>query len=126
VLGLGNSKLLREGAETQGVVIDVKRQMLTGGNFGDTYHITVRVQFDDGSSAETRQKLSASRAGKHFDAAIVPVRYDVADHSKIAVDVPALKALRASTLAEREGVRKERIARAEAEVQEENARGGPA
>lgn len=28
MLGLGNSKLLREGAETHGVVIDVKRQML--------------------------------------------------------------------------------------------------
>lgn len=40
MLGLGNSKLSREGAETDGVVIDVKRQMLAGGNFGATYHIT--------------------------------------------------------------------------------------
>jgi hypothetical protein len=124
VLGLGNSKLLREGAETHGVVIDVKRQLLTGGNFGDTYHIKVRVQFEDGSVAETRQKLSASKAGRHFGAAIVPVRYDAADHSKIAVDVPALEALQAVTLAEREAVRQERIARAEAEVRQETARGG--
>jgi hypothetical protein len=116
VLGLGNSKLLREGAETEGVVIDVKRQMVTGGNFGDTYHITVRVQFDDGSAAETKQKLSASKAGKHFDAAIVPVRYDAGDHSKIAVDVPALEALRAAALTERETARTERIARAQADV----------
>jgi hypothetical protein len=122
VLGLGNSKLLREGAETQGVVIDVKRQMVTGGNFGDTYHITVRVRFDDGSVAETKQKLSASKAGKHFAAAVVPVRYDVADHSKLAVDVPALEALRATTLAEREAVRKERIAQAEAEVGRDTCR----
>jgi hypothetical protein len=126
VLGLGNSKLVREGAETHGVVIDVKRQVVTGGNFGDTYHITVRVQFEDGSAAETRQKLSASKAGKHFDAAIVPVRYDAADHSKLAVDVPALEALRAATLAERETSRKERIARAEAEVGQETARGNDA
>ncbi len=116
MLGLGNSKLLREGAETHGVVIDVKRQMLAGGNFGDTYHIKVRVQFDDGLVAEITQKLSASKAGKHFSAAIVPVRYDAADHSKIAVDVPALIALRAVTLAERDAAHRERIARAEAEV----------
>jgi hypothetical protein len=124
VLGLGNSKLLREGAETHGVVIDVKRQVLTGGNFGDTYHIKVRVQFDDGSVAETRQKLSASKAGKHFGAAIVPVRYDARDHSRIVVDVPALEALRVATLAERETVRQERIARAEAEMGQETAPGG--
>jgi hypothetical protein len=116
MLGLGNSKLLREGAETHGVVIDVKRQMLAGGNFGDAYHITVRIQFDDGSVAEARQKLSAAKAGKHFSAAIVPVRYDAADHSKVAVDVPALEAFRAAAVAEREMARTERIARAEAEV----------
>jgi hypothetical protein len=33
VLGLGKSKLLREGAPTQGVVIETKRQVLQGGNF---------------------------------------------------------------------------------------------
>jgi hypothetical protein len=125
VLGRGHSKLLREGAETHGVIVDVERQMLQGGNFGDTYHITVRVKFDDGSTAETRQKLSGSKAGKYLAAAIVPVRYDAADHSKVAVDVPALEALRAATLAERDTAREQRIARAEAEVGQGTAQGSP-
>jgi hypothetical protein len=116
VLGIGKSKLLTTGALTDGVVIDVKRQLLAGGNFGDTYHVTVRVKFDDASTAETKQKLSGLKAGKHFDAAIVPVRYDAGDRSKIAVDVPALEADQRLKLAESEAARTARIERAETEA----------
>jgi hypothetical protein len=114
VLGLGKGKLLREGAEIQGVVVDVKRQLVEGGNYGDPYHVTVRVNFPDGSTAETKQKLGSFKTGNHFDGAIVPVRYDAEDHSKIEVDVPALEAQQTARIAEAETRRKDMIARSEA------------
>jgi hypothetical protein len=89
MFGKGKERLLQEGAVAQGVVIQNKATMTVTG-IDPKYHVKVRVKFDDGTSTEFKQALNAREVGRHFEGAVVPVRYDPADHSKIEIDVPAL------------------------------------
>jgi hypothetical protein len=104
----GKGKLLREGAEAQGVVIQNKGTMTVTGIAPD-YHVKVRVKFDDGTSTEFKQKLNAPTVGRQFEGAVVPVRYDPADHSKVEIDVPAITLQKV----DRAAVHQDAIARAE-------------
>jgi hypothetical protein len=54
--------------------------------------VRVGVSFDDGSTSESASKLDSYDVGKHREGDLVPVRCDPRDHSKIAIDVPALAA----------------------------------
>src|SRR5262249_620678 len=60
------------------------------GSFG----VKVRVKLPDGSTTEckTRWPLYPSDVGYLFEGSVVPVRYDPSDHSKVALDIPALEA----------------------------------
>jgi hypothetical protein len=88
----GKGKLLREGAEAQGLVIESIIATSGEGGTVDQYKVKVRVQFDDGSTAEISSKLFRHRVGYHYEGAILPIRYDAQDRSKIEIDVPRLEA----------------------------------
>jgi Short C-terminal domain len=100
----GKGKLLREGAEIDGVVADVSTHMVAAygatshGTVGNNYRVKVRVSFEDGSTAETSAGLHLDEVGLLNKGDAVPVRYDPADHSKVEIDVPALKARRDARL----------------------------
>jgi hypothetical protein len=88
----GKGKLLRDGAEAKGLVIESKIATSGEGGTVDKYDVRVRVQFDDGSTSEISSHLLRHKVGYHYEGAILPVRYDAQDRSKIEIDVPALEA----------------------------------
>jgi hypothetical protein len=108
MFGKGNAKLSEEGVQAQGVVVQHKGTTTTVGIAPD-YHVKVRMTFDDGTSTEFKQKLNARTVGRHFEGAVVPVRYDPADHSKVEIDVPALT----RPAVDRTALQQDAIARAE-------------
>lgn len=113
--------LLKHGAEIQGVVTSHKE--ISRDNFGSEldYSMHVKVRFPDGSETEIvhrwtkRTEVGSLRVGDK-----VPVRYDPEDHSKAVIDMPALEAAHAKTIAEAKATLKhydeERVAKAQAEI----------
>ena len=94
----GKSKLMRDGAEAQGVIVDSDAGMaLTAHN--STYRVTVRVHFDDGTTVDVERKLHTT-CGIHTEGFVVPVRYDAVDRSKIEIDEPVLEARQVANAAE--------------------------
>jgi len=87
MLGLGHKKLYKEGALTEGLV--VQRSDTTE---GINYHVTIRVKFPDGRTTEFKKWLDWHDVGQLLVGSVVPVRYDPSDHSKVVLDVPALEA----------------------------------
>ena len=88
----GKGKLLRDGAEAQGLVIESNIATSGQGGTVDRYEVKLRVQFDDGLTAEVSSKLLRHKVGYHYEGAILPIRYDAQDRSKIEIDVPKLEA----------------------------------
>jgi hypothetical protein len=93
----GKKKLYTEGAQAEGQVYGLTV-------YGDVYGpstsqgVKVRVKFPDGSVTEFEKgPLSASDVGYFTVGSVVPVRYDPADHSKVVLDIPALKEKQAQT-----------------------------
>lgn len=79
-----------------------------------SWHLELRVYFADGSTADVACHVDALRTGLAFsEGETVPVRYDAADHSKVAVDVPAMEA---SRKAAHDQAARDRIGRAEGEL----------
>ncbi len=86
----GKKKLYRDGAHAEGQVVGLTSYGLHGETSG--FGVKVRVKFPDGSMTEFEKgPLSASDVGQLYQGSVVPVRYDPADHSKVALDIPALK-----------------------------------
>jgi hypothetical protein len=110
---LGKGKLLREGVEAQGLVIESIIASSRDGGTVDKYKVKVRIQFDDGSTAEISSKLFRHKVGYHYEGAILPIRYDAQDRSKIEIDVPTLEARFEARTAE---VKAEAIERGEREL----------
>jgi hypothetical protein len=101
---------LREAARGRGAVVDSSQTVLYSGmgpiSEPFEYKRTIRVTFPDGSTNETQQSISLDQVQRFADrrtidcwsrlaertkiAAVVPVRYDEWDHSRIVMDVPAL------------------------------------
>jgi hypothetical protein len=86
------------------------------------YHVKVRVKFDDGSSVEFKQELNSEEVGRQNEGAILPVRYDPSDHSKITIDVPAI----AIVPIDRDARKAEAIARAEEQIAHTSGSGATA
>jgi hypothetical protein len=118
----GKHKLMRDGAHAKAAVILAKRSggvAMDGGYSSVGYHLELRVQFDDGSSSEVSCQVGGALTGtdlSFFEGDIVPVRYDPADHSKVAVDVPAMEAVRKKN---EDQLNREATDRAEAKLAEE-------
>jgi hypothetical protein len=81
----GSKKYLHDGAQVDGVLIrsDGGKVLV---NAASSYAVRVRVTFDDGTTAEFDTRLHTTSAGMRSMGAVVPVRYDPADRSKIGVD----------------------------------------
>jgi hypothetical protein len=80
------AKLYSEGAQTEGLVVhrsDTTERI--------NYRVTIRVKFPDGSTTEFKKWLDWHDVGQLYQGSVVPVRYDPTDHSKVALDVPALE-----------------------------------
>jgi hypothetical protein len=112
----GEKKLLREGIEARAVVLKADYRWNGMGGTHHLYRVELRVRFDDGSTAELHTKLDKDKVGEYEEADIVPVRYDASDHSKIAVDVPALEAEFQRSQANAEAEKASRIASSEAQL----------
>jgi hypothetical protein len=81
-------KLYRDGAETEGLVIKCWTENFEARDI----NIRVRVKFPDDSVTEIVQRgLLQPIVGDLYEGSVVPVRYDPSDHSKVVVDLPALK-----------------------------------
>src|SRR5438128_2183925 len=95
-------RLLREGAQGEAVIVHVEVDDFSGvGRGGDPYYdlrgwnVTVRVVFDDGSTAELERYVkNYEYPPKGFPALepgdTLPIRYDPNDHSRVEIDKPAL------------------------------------
>jgi hypothetical protein len=95
-----HKKLYTEGAQAEGQVIYFGWESSACWN----YHLTVRVKLPDGSSTEFKTgRINKDDYGTLFEGAVVPVRYDPSDHSKVALDLPALKARQAQGKAAEQG-----------------------
>jgi hypothetical protein len=117
----GKTKVLSTGMQATGVVFDrVGPRPTEGGGHVDTYRVTVRVRFDDGTTGDVRAKLHISEVGLHAVGAVVPVRFDPADHSKIEIDVPVLAARKQTA---RDESRQRSLDRAEAALREQPSAG---
>ncbi len=95
-----HKKLYTEGAQAEGQVIYFGWESSACWN----YHLTVRMKLPDGSSKEFKTgRINKDDYGTLFEGAVVPVRYDPTDHSKVALDLPALKARQAQSNAAEQG-----------------------
>jgi hypothetical protein len=85
----GSKKFLQDGAQVDGVLIQSDDGKVLV-NAASSYHVRVRVTFDDGTSSEFDSKLHTKTAGMRSVGSVVPVRYDVGDRSKIDIDADEL------------------------------------
>jgi hypothetical protein len=106
----GKSKLLRDGVQVMGRVTESNSTMAfaTGGAQG--YHVKLRVEFDDGTTAEIERKVHHG-LGVYNVGAVLPLRYDAKDRSKIELDEPALQAIADETRAQVKEIQQERAAK---------------
>lgn len=89
----GRGKKIREsGTEAKAVVLDNKMGGRTNNRGERHWKVQLRVQFDDGTTAETECSIWCKVGGQPSAGAIVPVRYDPDDRSKVEVDVEAMNA----------------------------------
>jgi hypothetical protein len=112
----GEKKLLREGVEARAVALKADYRWNGMGGTHHIYRVELRVRFDDDSTTELHTKLDNDKVGEYDEADIIPVRYDASDHSKIAVDVPALEAKFQRSQANAEAKKASRIASTEAQL----------
>ncbi len=89
----GRGKKIREnGAEAKAVVLDNKMGGRTNNAGERHWKVQLRVQFDDGTTTETECSIWCKVGGQPSAGEILPVRYDPDDHSKVEVDVTAMRA----------------------------------
>jgi hypothetical protein len=108
----GRDRLLDDGAQVDGVIIKAPEYFRGSTDMKGRYKVTVRVRFDDGATVEVERRLHLS-CGEHRDGAVLPMRYDSADRSKIEIDEPALTAGRDADFA---AIRERAVARGEAKA----------
>jgi hypothetical protein len=109
----GRDKSRAAGAEVNGVIIRAPQLFRGSTDMSGRYKVTVRVRFDDGATVEVQRRLHLS-CGEHRVGAVLPMRYDPADRSRIDIDEAALTAGRDADLA---AIRKRAIARGEANAE---------
>ena len=120
----GRLNLMRDGAQVDGVVLEstFKHSRISGpGELSvgaRIWRLKLHVQFEDGTTTEVERKVNeddyggaiSSEDGRPFpsEGDIVPMRYDPKDHSRVEIDVAAIKAKRQEESAE-EGARVDRL-----------------
>jgi hypothetical protein len=98
-----NRALMRDGAQAQALVLEVKQFGHTavgeGPGMGIFFELKLRVQFDDGTAEDITRRVRLSSLGGSSGAIggtvnagdLMPVRYDPEDRSKIEIDSAAVK-----------------------------------
>ncbi len=116
-------RLLREGAEGQGVITEKRVQgtETTSKGWGLLFSVHGHIKYPDGSQSEfSSELLNSMKVGDLQEGAIVPVRYAADDHSKVVLDIPALEAgheaAHQNTQALIESLQERRIAEADAQI----------
>jgi hypothetical protein len=112
-------KLLREGEQGQGVVTKRRDQAAesSSSSYSMMFEIEGHITFPDGTQTEFRSEwLNSRKVGDIEESAIVPIRYDAADHSKVVLDVVALEAKKQAAKAQAEDALDEQTAKAIAEA----------
>ena len=86
------SKLSRDGAQAQALVLEKKVLSTSGdgGGVANACRFKLRVKFEDGSTAETSCNAFGVKLGWVSVGNVVPVRYDPADRSRIKLDRDAI------------------------------------
>jgi hypothetical protein len=82
-------KILESGAEAKAVVLETDMSGRSNRHAERLWKVKLRVQFDDGI-AETHCSMWAKPFAGPAAGAILPVRYDPDDRSKVEVDVAAI------------------------------------
>jgi hypothetical protein len=120
-------KLLKEGERGQGVITERRDQGAerSSSHYSTLFEVKGHIQFPDGTQTEfSSEMLNSSKVGSLQEGAIVPVRYDATDHSKVVLDIPALeeqeKAKREHDLSWLEQEKARRIADADAQTAQAN------
>jgi hypothetical protein len=90
VFGRGK-KILESGATAKAVVLETDMSGRSNRHAERLWKVKLRVQFDDGP-AEAHCSMWAKPFSGPAVGAIVPVRYDPDDRSKVEVDVAAIDA----------------------------------
>src|SRR5438876_6078568 len=93
-------KLMREGQSGRAVVTSVEEIGGSRAGLIRRFRLGLRVHLDSGSTVDASGKVGGwGGTDLWFTAGdIVPVRYDAADHTRVAVDEPVLRAERAASL----------------------------
>ena len=106
----GRDRLLGEGAQVDGVIIGAPEFFRGSTDVRGRYKVRVRVRFDDDATVEVERRLHIS-CGEYRTGAVLPMRYDPADRSKIEIDEAVLSAGRDANLA---AIKANAVARGEA------------
>ncbi len=106
----GRDRLLDDGAHVDGVIIEAPEYFRGSTDMRGRYKVTVRVRFDDGATVDVERRLHLS-CGEHRVGAVLPMRYDPADRSRIEIDEAALTASRDADFA---AIKAQAVARGEA------------
>jgi hypothetical protein len=112
-------RLLREGVEGEAVVTANSPAVNTAMSGSYRTKIEITIQFEDATSVDFSSHVQGVEVGFLGPGSIVPVRYDAADHRKVVLDLPALRARHAAEVESRDQAA---IARSRAPI----ARGGVA
>jgi hypothetical protein len=98
----GKSKILKNGERANAAVVDSDMSGLSNSHGAHKWHLKLKVQFDDGTTADVSCSAYEVRIGIGYGPGdIIPVRYDPKDRSTVVVDTVALQA--ASTARREEG-----------------------
>ena len=88
----GKRKLRKHGAKAQAVIVDSDMTGFSNNSGAHKWKLDLRVQFDDGTTAETSCSAWEINIGMGYGPGqIVPVLYDPDDRSKVALDEEAMK-----------------------------------
>jgi hypothetical protein len=98
-------KLLKSGQQGEAVVVEAKADRArddirtdSTGIFG--WNATIRVKYDDGSTADFDRYIEAGSADTVTPGMVLPVRFDPRNRSRVEIDTAAIRAQ--SDLGERE------------------------
>ena len=114
-------KLLRDGQQGQAVVVraeadgardDVRTD--SAGLFG--WNVTIRVKYDDGTTADFDRYIEARAADRIAPSVIVPIRFDAHKRSRVEIDTEAMLAEGDLEASKRKDALAEGVDRAEGKV----------
>jgi hypothetical protein len=115
-------KLLRDGRQGQAIVVDAKvdgarDDMRTDstGVFG--WSVTIRVKYDDGTTADFDRYVEADYADTITPGMTLPIRFDPGERSRVEIDTEVLRAQRDEQAARAHSARDAVVEQAESRIE---------